>query len=423
MPENMLSPLPAVDAKGESLADYAAGTKLGRQQRSQQGQGQAVETMIKRGTKSSMHVPVEIKGSACHGQLLEHRRRRVPAAGPGPVDRSGPDHDGAEGQGSGRGQIAAGSRRPSYRCSIGRGGHQAASAFSFFGAMRRASCIPVETQEHCDMRSAEAPQLSPTNSHHRGSPMRCNPRTCIRGWRYLAVLMVAVAGAGLSGVRAEETSPKADAALTPHPSMLRYPDVSRDRIVFLYANDLWLVPREGGTALPLSGPAGQELHPKFSGDGKTIAFVANYDGNQDLYTIPIEGGSPTRVTHHPAGEALCDWTAEGRLLFSTNGLSGLMRQTELYEVDAKGGLPRKLPVPYRRTERSAAMAARWPTRPTPPIPALGSATGAAWRRTFGCSISRIIRRSGSRSGKAPTRCRCGTARRCITSPTPARAIG
>ena len=176
--------------------------------------------------------------------------------------------------------------------------------------------------------------------------MRSNPRKRAGGWRYWAVLFVAIASTCPLILRADETPPKADAALTPHPSMLRYPDVSRDRIVFLYANDLWLVPREGGTALPLSGPAGQELHPKFSADGKTIAFVANYDGNLDLYTIPIEGGAPTRVTHHPAGEALCDWANEGRLLFSTNGLSNLQRQTELYEVEAKGGLPRKLPVPY-----------------------------------------------------------------------------
>lgn len=176
--------------------------------------------------------------------------------------------------------------------------------------------------------------------------MRSNPRPRSRGWHYLAVLIVGFAWASATLLAADDAPPKADSALKPHPTMLRYPDVSKDRIVFLYANDLWIVPREGGTALPLSGPAGQELHPKFSADGKTIAFVANYDGNQDLYTIPIEGGAPTRVTHHPAGEALCDWTSDGKLLFATNGLSNLQRQTELYDADAKGGLPHKLPVPY-----------------------------------------------------------------------------
>src|SRR5262245_4136845 len=136
-----------------------------------------------------------------------------------------------------------------------------------------------------------------------------------------------------------------DAAATkPHGAMLRYPDVSGERIIFVYANDLWIVPRAGGMAMPLSSPAGAELYPKFSPDGKTIAFVANYDGNQDLYTIGVDGGVPTRVTHHPASEILCDWTPDGKLLFASNGLAGLGRQTQLFTVAASGGLPQALPM-------------------------------------------------------------------------------
>lgn len=132
----------------------------------------------------------------------------------------------------------------------------------------------------------------------------------------------------------------------PHSGMMRYPDISATHIVFTYANDLWLVPREGGVALPLASPPGAETFPRFSADGRTIAFVGNYDGNRDLYTIPVEGGLPHRVTYHPSTEFLCDWTAEGKLLFATNGLAGLGRQRQLFLVPARGGLPAKLPVPY-----------------------------------------------------------------------------
>ena len=128
--------------------------------------------------------------------------------------------------------------------------------------------------------------------------------------------------------------------------MLRYPDVSASEIVFVYADDLWLVPREGGSARPLAAPSGLESLPRFSPDGKTIAFVGNYDGNKDLYTLPTSGGIPLRVTHHPATEALCNWTADGRLLFFTNGFAGRDRIVELFSVKASGGLPEKLPVPY-----------------------------------------------------------------------------
>ena len=102
----------------------------------------------------------------------------------------------------------------------------------------------------------------------------------------------------------------------------------------------------GGSIEIKVSPAGPELLPKFSPDGRTIAFVGNYEGNRDLYVVPAEGGVSARVTHHPAVETLCDWTADGRLLYATNGFAGLARQTQLHTVSPSGGLPTKLPVPY-----------------------------------------------------------------------------
>ena len=132
----------------------------------------------------------------------------------------------------------------------------------------------------------------------------------------------------------------------PHAGMLRFPDVGPSHIVFVYANDLWLVPRDGGVAAPLASPPGVELYPKFSPDGKTIAFVGNYEGNRDLYTIASVGGVAVRLTYHPARETLCDWTPDGRLLFSTNGFAGLRRQAQLFTTSASGELPTRMPVPY-----------------------------------------------------------------------------
>ncbi len=134
---------------------------------------------------------------------------------------------------------------------------------------------------------------------------------------------------------------------TPSGGMMRYPDVSSENIVFSYANDLWIVAREGGTASPLASPMGGERFPRFSPDGKKIAFVGNYDGGTDLYTIPIEGGVAERKTFHPSSETLCDWTPDGKgLLFSTNGYSGLGRVAELFTISDKKPLAEKLPVPY-----------------------------------------------------------------------------
>ena len=158
-----------------------------------------------------------------------------------------------------------------------------------------------------------------------------------RSTRLLAGAMVALAGAA-AGANAQQTSP--------HAGMLRYPDVSQTHIVFSYANDLWVVPKAGGSASKLSSPAGPEALAKFSPDGQSIAFSGNYDGGRDLYTISVAGGIPSRVTHHPAFEWLTDWTAQGELLFFQNGLAGLARQTEIFTVSPEGGLPTRLPVPY-----------------------------------------------------------------------------
>ena len=136
------------------------------------------------------------------------------------------------------------------------------------------------------------------------------------------------------------------ADVNPNAGMIRYPDVGPTHIVFMYANDLWLVPREGGQAVPLSSPTGSETFPRFSADGQTIAFNGNYDGNTDIYTIPVGGGIPTRVTHHPAGELLSGWTPDGKLIFSSNSHSGLARAPRLFTVNSEGGLPVQLPVPY-----------------------------------------------------------------------------
>ncbi|MFN9183745.1 MAG: hypothetical protein ACK6DN_11720, partial [Planctomycetota bacterium] len=151
------------------------------------------------------------------------------------------------------------------------------------------------------------------------------------------------------GAAATFTNPSA--ALADEPSftrgLCRYPDVSKDSIAFIYANDIWLVPKEGGTARPVANPLGFEGAPRFSPDGKSIAFRANYDQGLDLYTLSIDGGIPQRVTHHPAVESLCGWTPDGKgLLFMASGIDGLPVATKLYTVPASGGLPEKLPVPY-----------------------------------------------------------------------------
>jgi len=129
--------------------------------------------------------------------------------------------------------------------------------------------------------------------------------------------------------------------------LFRYPDVSQTQIVFSYANDLWIMPKEGGTALKLSSPPGVESYPKFSPDGKSIAFSGNYDGNNDVYVLPTQGGVPLRLTSHGFPDRVIDWTNDGkRVLFASIRESGKARFNQFYTVSASGGADEKLPFAY-----------------------------------------------------------------------------
>jgi len=151
--------------------------------------------------------------------------------------------------------------------------------------------------------------------------------------------MIALAAVAVSAVQCAYT--QIDAGL------FRYPDVSQTQIVFSYANDLWIIPKEGGMAEKLSSPPGVETFPKFSPDGKSIAFTGNYDGNNDVYVIPSKGGVPLRITEHGYSDRVVDWTPDGkRVLFASLRESGRDRFNQFYTIPATGGAAEKLPFPY-----------------------------------------------------------------------------
>ncbi len=129
--------------------------------------------------------------------------------------------------------------------------------------------------------------------------------------------------------------------------MMRQPAVSATQIAFVYAGDIWLTDKAGGVAVRISSPKGEESFPRFSPDGSLLAFTGDYDGNEDIYVMPVTGGLPTRVTHHGAPDRMLGWYPDGKtILYATSMTSPKNRFNQLYRVPAKGGLPEKLPVPY-----------------------------------------------------------------------------
>src|SRR5262252_949684 len=130
------------------------------------------------------------------------------------------------------------------------------------------------------------------------------------------------------------------------PLLLRFPTVNKTHIVFNYAGDLWIVSREGGEAHRLTTGVGTETLPFFSPDGSTVAFTGEYDGNRDVYAVPAAGGVPRRLTYHPSDEFVGGWTPDGKKIFFTSAGSNFIHfEDQLYTVPVEGGMPTMLPLP------------------------------------------------------------------------------
>ena len=151
-------------------------------------------------------------------------------------------------------------------------------------------------------------------------------------FRFAAGLFVLVTGSlGLAG--------------GPPPLLLQHPTLSATQIAFVYAGDLWTVPREGGVAQRLTAGIGTVSRPAFSWDGGEIAFTGDYNGNSDVYIIPASGGAPRRLTYHPAPDLVMGWTRDGKQVLFASMRSSYESFNRLFTISRDGGFPVELPLP------------------------------------------------------------------------------
>lgn len=129
------------------------------------------------------------------------------------------------------------------------------------------------------------------------------------------------------------------------PLLLQMPAVSKDKIAFVYAGDLWIAGRDGGQAVRLTTHAGTESNPRFSPDGSMIAFTGEYDGNVDVYTIPVEGGIPQRLTYHPMSDEVLGFTPDGQRVLFRSMRDSFTYFRRFYTIPISGGTAEEVPLP------------------------------------------------------------------------------
>jgi tricorn protease len=129
--------------------------------------------------------------------------------------------------------------------------------------------------------------------------------------------------------------------------LIRHPDYSNGKIVFSYRGDLWLVKEDGSEPRRLTSHRAASVHPRFSPDGKWIAFSAARYGNHDVFVIPSEGGEARRLTWNSAGDIVVGWTRDSkRIVFSSARGRVYPGIPSLYTVPLDGGIEEPLPTDW-----------------------------------------------------------------------------
>jgi len=149
--------------------------------------------------------------------------------------------------------------------------------------------------------------------------------------------MLAAAGAIGTAVRPDAAQPGATLGY------YRFPAIHNDTLVFTAEGDLWQVGIDGGTAQRLTTHPSEESRPALSPDGRTVAFSAAYEGPTEVYTLPLDGGVPSRQTYDGAAALVVGWTPAGEILYATRRYSTLPN-TQLARVTPGSGAPALIPL-------------------------------------------------------------------------------
>ena len=129
----------------------------------------------------------------------------------------------------------------------------------------------------------------------------------------------------------------------PFQGYVRSPAIYRESIVFVSEDDLWLVNGGGGRAERLTSGIAEVRTPRFSPDGKLLAFVNRAEGLGEVYCMKL-GEEARRLTYGAAWCSIVGWSPDGeRILFASNSEQIAVWVQTLYDISHLGGLSIQLP--------------------------------------------------------------------------------
>ena len=119
-------------------------------------------------------------------------------------------------------------------------------------------------------------------------------------------------------------------------------------MAFSYLGDIWIANEDGSGVQRITDNRAREIYPRFSPDGKWIAFSSNRYGNNDVFVVPSAGGAPRRLTFHTGNDEVVGWTRDSQnvIFRSARGDGAFPSVATLYQIAVGGGQEKPLPVDW-----------------------------------------------------------------------------
>ncbi len=150
----------------------------------------------------------------------------------------------------------------------------------------------------------------------------------------LLTLAFLLAAAGAAGLRADPIR------------FMRDPHIANGLITFSYQGDIWVANADGSGPRRLTVHPARDLEPRFSPDGRWIAFTSNRMGNADVFVVPTAGGEPRQLTFFTGNDDVQYWTPDGTGIVITSARAVHPFGAPLYIVPLDGGLPAPMPMDF-----------------------------------------------------------------------------
>ncbi|MCC6126125.1 MAG: PD40 domain-containing protein [Pirellulales bacterium] len=130
--------------------------------------------------------------------------------------------------------------------------------------------------------------------------------------------------------------------------LARTPDFHEGKIAFSYLGDIWVVDEDGSHPRRLTDNVARDINPRFSPDGKWIAFSSPRYGNYDVFVIPASGGAARRLTFHSGNDEVVGWTPDSKQVVfrASRGDGAFPSVATLYQIPVEGGRETSLPTDW-----------------------------------------------------------------------------